>query len=66
MGFLGQVVNVIRESTNTTIRGRVITQHITIPASYSSGITLVIPRDSPGYEELLTAPELPIYSPHPD
>lgn len=34
--------------------------HITIPAAYSSGITLFALKDSPIGQELLNAPELPL------
>ena len=61
---LGQVVNVIRESRShqsRTVPGcRNLTSHITIPAAYSSGITLVIRKESPGYQELKNAPDLPL------
>ncbi|XP_067002011.2 uncharacterized protein [Anabrus simplex] len=59
---LGQVVNIIRESMNSRAQGqgRVVTQHISIPASYCSGITLTISRESPGYDELKNASELPL------
>ncbi|KAJ9599218.1 hypothetical protein L9F63_010302, partial [Diploptera punctata] len=62
MNVLGQVVNIVRESTCTrsSTQGWVITQHVCIPAAYSSGITLVIRRESPAYEELSNAPELPL------
>lgn len=62
LNVLGQVVNIIRESTCTRaqIQGWVVTQHVTVPAEYSSGITLVIRRESPAYEELRDAPELPL------
>ncbi|GLH06017.1 Uncharacterized protein GBIM_11541 [Gryllus bimaculatus] len=62
MNVLGQVVNVIRESMCSRIQtqGRVITQHVAIPASYCSGITLAISREAPGYEELQSALELPL------
>lgn len=62
MNVLGQVVNVIRESMSSRIQtqGRVITQHVAIPASYCSGITLAISREAPGYEELRSAVELPL------
>lgn len=60
--FAGQVVNIVRESACTCAQtqGWVVTQHVTIPAAYSSGIVLVIRRESPGYEELRSAPELPL------
>lgn len=65
---LGQVVNVIRESRShqsRTVPGcRNLTSHITIPATYSSGITLVIRRESPGYQELKNAPDLPLTKLH--
>ncbi|PSN53218.1 hypothetical protein C0J52_07998 [Blattella germanica] len=62
MNVLGQVVNIIRESTFARIptMGWVVTQHVSIPAAYSSGITLAIRRESPAYEELRNAPELPL------
>ncbi|GFG30302.1 hypothetical protein Cfor_01534 [Coptotermes formosanus] len=62
MNVLGQVVNIIRESTCARVQtqGCIVTQHVTIPAACSSGITLVIRRESPGYEELRCAPELPL------
>jgi len=55
-------VNIIRESTCTRVQtqGCIVTQHACIPAAYRSGITLVIRRESPGYEELRSAPELPL------
>lgn len=54
-------MNMVRESSAGTSQGKVITQHITIPAAYKSGITLVIPKDSPGYDELQAHPELPLF-----
>ena len=59
--FSGQVVNIIRESvcTRSQTQGWTPTQYVSVPSVYSSGITLVIRRDSPAYEELRTAPELP-------
>lgn len=36
------------------------TTHITIPAAYSSGITLFALRDSAVGQELIGAPELPL------
>ncbi|XP_069672940.1 uncharacterized protein [Periplaneta americana] len=62
MNVLGQVVNMVRESTCARMQtqGWVVTQHVSIPACYSSGITLVIRRESPSYEELKSAPELPL------
>lgn len=58
MRFTGQVVNVLRESQDSLVQGKTLTQYITIPAS--SGITLVIPKNSSGYEELVSAPDLPL------
>uniref|UniRef100_A0A1B6G0M4 Uncharacterized protein n=1 Tax=Cuerna arida TaxID=1464854 RepID=A0A1B6G0M4_9HEMI len=55
---LGQVVNMVREGVNSS-RSQ-FTQHITIPASYSSGVTIALLRTNPAYEELRLAPELPI------
>lgn len=67
LNVLGQVVNVIRESRSNQSRAvpgcRNVTSHITIPAAYSSGITLVIRRESPGYQELKNAPDLPLTEP---
>ncbi|CAG2060930.1 unnamed protein product, partial [Timema podura] len=51
----GQVVNMIRPRTC------MVTEHISIPASYSSGITLAINREAPAYQELRTTPELPLW-----
>ncbi|XP_049815717.1 uncharacterized protein LOC126262884 [Schistocerca nitens] len=64
MNVLGQVVNIIRESATSRAQsqGRVLTSHITIPASYSSGITLVISRESPFYEELKNSPSSHFYA----
>ncbi|KAK6624734.1 hypothetical protein RUM44_011594 [Polyplax serrata] len=64
MNVLGQVVNIIRESPDPSAQGKFLTQHISIPAS--SGITLVIPRDSHGYEELLATTDLPLSSSMPE
>nr|CAD7603610.1 unnamed protein product [Timema genevievae] len=55
MNVLGQVVNMIRPRTC------MVTEHISIPASYSSGITLAINREAPAYQELRTTPELPLW-----
>lgn len=68
LNVLGQVVNVIRESRShqsRTVPGcRNLTSHVTIPAAYNSGITLVIRRESPGYQELRNAPDLPLSQEH--
>ncbi|XP_054277800.1 uncharacterized protein LOC128996469 [Macrosteles quadrilineatus] len=56
LNVLGQVVNVIREEG---ARSHLRT-HITIPASYTPGVTLCVLRSSPVYDELRLAPELPI------
>ncbi|XP_075215639.1 uncharacterized protein LOC142321443 [Lycorma delicatula] len=60
INVLGQVVNVIREAqwSRQGLCSRTLTSHVSIPASYSSGITLVIPRENPAYDLLREAPEL--------
>lgn len=62
LNVLGQVVNVLRESFAPQIPGckHVCTQHVRIPASYRSGITLFVRRDSRAFQELISAPELPL------
>ncbi|XP_063238405.1 uncharacterized protein LOC134539953 [Bacillus rossius redtenbacheri] len=54
MNVLGQVVNVIRS------REHAVSEHISIPASYASGVTLAVRRDSPAFLELRCAPDLPL------
>ncbi|XP_066587808.1 uncharacterized protein [Prorops nasuta] len=63
LNVLGQVVNMIREakshrqqSTNTSIGST----HIRIPASYKTGIILVLRADSPAALELLHSEQLPL------
>lgn len=64
LNVLGQVVNMIRESRShqsRTVPGcRNQTSHVTIPVVYCSGITMVIRRESPGYQELRNVPDLPL------
>lgn len=61
MNVLGQVVNIIREEKwNRQGLNRTLTSHISIPASYSSGITLIMSRENPAFDQLVNAPELPI------
>ncbi|XP_066517479.1 uncharacterized protein [Hoplias malabaricus] len=55
----GQVRQMINEEENSD-QGHPKTTHITIPAAYSSGITLFALRDSSVGQELLSAPELPL------
>ncbi|KAK3918450.1 Transcriptional regulator ATRX [Frankliniella fusca] len=63
MNVLGQVVNVLREChtrpTHYLLR-RHLTSHITIPASYCSGILLSVLKDSPAAMKLKSASELPL------
>ncbi|XP_039277754.1 uncharacterized protein LOC111046183 isoform X2 [Nilaparvata lugens] len=61
MNVLGQVVNIIREEKwNRQGLNRTLTSHISIPASYSSGITLIMSRQNPAFEQLVNAPQLPL------
>ena len=53
---LGQVRQMALEEE----QGQVKLTHITIPAAYSSGITLFARRHSELGQELLDAPELPV------
>lgn len=57
------MVNIIRESSGQRPQpttGTFSTTHIRIPASYQSGITLVMPSDAAAADELLHAEELPL------
>ncbi|CAD6205024.1 GSCOCG00003105001-RA-CDS [Cotesia congregata] len=63
LNVLGQVVNIIRESLGQRPQpttGTFSATHIRIPASYQSGITLVMRSDAAAAEELLQAEELPL------
>ncbi|XP_034936158.1 uncharacterized protein [Chelonus insularis] len=63
LNVLGQVVNMIRESSEHNrqpVKGSVNATHIRIPASYQAGITLVMRSDVPAAEELLNAEQLPL------
>lgn len=63
MNVLGQVVNILREANARPphyLFRRNLTSHISIPASYCSGILLSVARDSPAAMQLKTAPELPM------
>ncbi|KAJ1523948.1 hypothetical protein ONE63_010496 [Megalurothrips usitatus] len=63
MNVLGQVVNVLREAHARPphfLFRRNLTPHITIPASYCSGILLSVTKDSPAAIQLKNAPELPL------
>uniref|UniRef100_A0A1B6MG20 Uncharacterized protein n=1 Tax=Graphocephala atropunctata TaxID=36148 RepID=A0A1B6MG20_9HEMI len=61
LNVLGQVVNVVRESHGGGSSSRSQpTAHVTIPASYSSGVTIVLLRTNSAYDELRLAPELPV------
>ncbi|KAG9262167.1 hypothetical protein AMEX_G23902 [Astyanax mexicanus] len=55
----GQVKQMINEEDHSD-QDHPKTTHITIPAAYSSGITLFTLRDSAVGQELLGAPELPV------
>lgn len=60
--FSGQVVNILREASARPphyLFRRNFTSHISIPASYCSGILLTVPKDSPAATQLKNAPELP-------
>ncbi|XP_070813931.1 uncharacterized protein [Chaetodon trifascialis] len=54
----GQVKQMLREEEEEEDRAKLT--HITIPAAYSSGITLFALRQSELGQELLSAPELPL------
>lgn len=54
----GQVRQMAREEEEESDRPKLT--HITIPAAYSSGITLFALRQSELGQELLAAPELPV------
>lgn len=59
----GQVVNVLREANARPphyLFRRNLTSHISIPASYCSGILLSVMRESPAAAQLKSAPELPL------
>lgn len=56
--ILGQVQKLIEEENCEEDHQKMT--HITIPAAYSSGITLFALRDSSIGQELLCAPELPL------
>ncbi|XP_057318012.1 uncharacterized protein LOC130663009 [Microplitis mediator] len=63
LNVLGQVVNIIRESSGQRPQpttGTFSATHIRIPASYQSGITLVMRSDAAAADELLHAEELPL------
>lgn len=63
MNVLGQVVNVLREANARPphyLFRRNLTSHITIPASYCSGILLSVLKDSQAAMQLKSAPELPL------
>lgn len=52
--FLGQIVNLLRESREDVQ----FTNHIVIPASYTSGVTLAMRTSSNHSHELKSVPEL--------
>ncbi|XP_034235856.1 uncharacterized protein LOC117642120 isoform X2 [Thrips palmi] len=63
MNVLGQVVNILREANARApqyLFRRNLTSHISIPASYCSGILLSVPKDSRAAMQLKSAPELPM------
>ena len=71
LNVLGQVVNVLREE-QALRRGppapapgkATQTSHVRIPAIYQSGISLFVPvSNEPCYDELRSAPELPLVTP---
>lgn len=62
---LGQVVNILRQEFSRhpgLVGGPPGPDHIKIPASYRSGITLTINRSSPHFQELRDCPDLPLLS----
>ena len=62
LNVLGQVVNVLREHGSFAQANcqRELTQHVKIPASYKSGVTLCMLASNPAAEELMACPELPV------
>lgn len=58
----GQVVNVLREFNMPSVPGYrlQVTSHVTIPASYTAGITLFMPKDKSAWTTLMNAPEIPL------
>jgi len=58
-------VNMVREATGNAAssQGRALTSHVTIPADYLSGVTLVIAKTAPAFEQLKASPELPLLDP---
>ncbi|XP_041376146.1 uncharacterized protein LOC121388732 [Gigantopelta aegis] len=62
MNVLGQVINVLREDNMTHVPGyrAQLTSHISIPAVYKAGITLLVNSQTDLWQELQSVSELPI------
>lgn len=60
MNVVGQVINILRESTAPWIPGyrRHLTSHVKIPAAYKSGISLFVHKNSDVYKELIKSKEV--------
>lgn len=63
--ILGQVVSVLKELKELTSGeimqcGRHLTTHISIPASYQSGVTIFLRSDNPCRAELFETAQLPL------
>lgn len=60
MNVVGQVINILRESTAPWIPGyrRHLTSHVKIPAAYKSGISIFVHKGSDVYKELIKSKEV--------
>uniref|UniRef100_T1ISC1 Uncharacterized protein n=1 Tax=Strigamia maritima TaxID=126957 RepID=T1ISC1_STRMM len=59
LNVLGQVINVLRESTSPWVPGhrRYLMSHVKVPAAYKSGVTLFARKGSDVYAELMSCPD---------